>query len=109
MSNINQQFHDTLNKRKEETEQKLEALNKRITDLDKYFEEQKAAILKYIDDRGEELTKLLNQFKVIRGVPSHLHVCDSHFECFFVFVFQRPNSKRIAVCVWKEKRLLSSN
>lgn len=64
LSNINQQFHDTLSKRKEETEQKLDALNKRITDLDKYFEEQKAAILKYIDDRGEELTKLLNQFKV---------------------------------------------
>lgn len=64
LSNINQQFHDTLSKRKEETEQKLEVLNKRITDLDKYFEEQKAAILKYIDDRGEELTKLLNQFKV---------------------------------------------
>lgn len=64
LSNINQQFHETLSKRKEETEQKLEVLNKRITDLDKYFEEQKAAILKYIDDRGEELTKLLNQFKV---------------------------------------------
>eukprot|EP01033_Poteriospumella_lacustris_P003156 gene3156-2322_t len=63
LSNINQQFHETLSKRKEETEQKLEVLNKRITDLDKYFEEQKAAILKYIDDRGEELTKLLNQFK----------------------------------------------
>ena len=28
-----------------------------------YFDEQKAAILKYVDDRGEELTRLLNQFK----------------------------------------------
>lgn len=64
LSNINQQFHETLDKRKQDTEIKLEALNQRITDLDKYFEEQKASILKYIDDRGEELTRLLNQFKV---------------------------------------------
>lgn len=64
MSQVNAQFQETLSRRKAETEQKLDALNARITELDKYFEEQKASILKYIDDRGEELTKLLNQFKV---------------------------------------------
>lgn len=31
--------------------------------MQQYFEEQKAAVLKYVDDRGEELTKLLNKFK----------------------------------------------
>lgn len=63
LTSVNQGFHETLAKRKDETEEKLAALNQRITDLDKYFEEQKLEILKYIDDRGEELTKLLNQFK----------------------------------------------
>jgi hypothetical protein len=63
LTNVNQGFRETLAKRKDETEEKLAALNQRITDLDKYFEEQKLEILKYIDDRGEELTKLLNQFK----------------------------------------------
>ncbi|RYH06623.1 hypothetical protein EON65_42650 [archaeon] len=54
-----------LAKRKEDTDQKIEALNQRITGVQAYFEEQKAAVLKYVDDRGEELTRLLNQFKVI--------------------------------------------
>lgn len=41
----------------------MDELNERITNLNSYFEEQKASILKYIDDRGEELTNLLNKFK----------------------------------------------
>lgn len=31
--------------------------------MDMYFEDQKCKILKYIDDRGEELAKLLFKFK----------------------------------------------
>lgn len=60
---LNQEFQDTIQKRKEETYVRLDQLNQRITDLNQYFEEQKAAILKYVDERGEELTKLLNKFK----------------------------------------------
>lgn len=32
--------------------------------MDMYFEDQKCKILKYIDDRGEELARLLYKFKV---------------------------------------------
>ena len=32
--------------------------------MDMYFEDEKAKILKYIDDRGEELARLLYKFKV---------------------------------------------
>ena len=32
--------------------------------MDMYFEDEKCRILKYIDDRGEELSKLLYKFKV---------------------------------------------
>lgn len=31
--------------------------------MDMYFEDQKSKILKYIDDRGEELARLLYKFK----------------------------------------------
>jgi len=31
--------------------------------MDMYFEDEKMKILKYIDDRGEELSKLLHRFK----------------------------------------------
>jgi gas vesicle protein len=60
---LNQEFQETIKKRKEETDIRLDELNHRITDLDKYFEEQKTVILKYVDDRGEELTQMLNKFK----------------------------------------------
>eukprot|EP01031_Cornospumella_fuschlensis_P041753 gene41753-50959_t len=63
LEKLNKDFHTLLAKRKEDTDQKIEALNQRITNVQAYFEEQKAAVLKYVDDRGEELTKLLNQFK----------------------------------------------
>jgi len=64
LSNLNVKFHETLEKRKEETYLRLERLNERISNMDMYFEDQKAKILKYIDDRGEELAKLLYKFKV---------------------------------------------
>ena len=63
LAKVNVSFHETLEARKIETDKRLDQLNERITELDKYFEEQKKSILKYIDDRGEELTALLNKFK----------------------------------------------
>lgn len=64
MTNLNKDFQETITARKAATDKRLDELHQRITDLNTYFEEQKAAILKYVDDRGEELTKLLNKFKV---------------------------------------------
>lgn len=64
MTDLNKTFHDKLEERTITTNKKLDELNERITNLDLYFEQQKKDILKYIDDRGEELTKLLNKFKV---------------------------------------------
>lgn len=64
LSQLNASFQDTLDKRTTATNNRLDELNKRITDLDISFENQKKEILKYIDDRGEELSRLLNQFKV---------------------------------------------
>uniref|UniRef100_A0A7S3M234 SF-assemblin n=1 Tax=Spumella elongata TaxID=89044 RepID=A0A7S3M234_9STRA len=63
LSNLNVKFHETLEKRKEETYHRLERLNERISNMDMYFEDEKAKILKYIDDRGEELARLLYKFK----------------------------------------------
>lgn len=63
LEKLNKAFHETLETRKTATDTRLDELNTRITDLNTYFEEQKASILKYIDDRGEELAALLNKFK----------------------------------------------
>ena len=74
MSDLNKEFQETITERKAQTDKRLDELNQRITDLNTYFEEQKAAILKYVDDRGEELTQLLNKFKVT--LLRSLHLCD---------------------------------
>jgi hypothetical protein len=42
----------------------LEVLENRITALGEHFEAEKASILTYIEERGRELTKMLNEFKV---------------------------------------------
>jgi ferritin-like metal-binding protein YciE len=64
LATLNTKFHATLEARKEETHHRLEKLNERISNMDMYFEDQKCKILKYIDDRGEELARLLYKFKV---------------------------------------------
>jgi hypothetical protein len=64
LTKLNTTFQDTLQARSAATDKRLDEVNKRITDLDNYFEEQKKAILKYIDDRGSELSALLNKFRV---------------------------------------------
>ena len=47
----------------EATHVRLDVLNTRITELDEKFEREKAEILRYVDERGAELTRMLNQFK----------------------------------------------
>ena len=44
--------------------EKLDVLDNRITDLGEHFEREKASILQQIDERGRELTDMLNKFKV---------------------------------------------
>ena len=41
--------------------------------MDMYFEDEKCRILKYIDDRGEELSKLLYKFKVTTTITTILY------------------------------------
>ena len=41
-------------------------MSERIDKLDKRFEEEKAVILKTIDERGEELRLMLEKFKEVK-------------------------------------------
>jgi hypothetical protein len=61
--NLDTNFHASLKERSEATHAKLETLDGRITELDKRFEEEKLEILRQIDLRGQELAKLLEDFK----------------------------------------------
>jgi chaperonin cofactor prefoldin len=65
MTAANIAFTTTLKERNEATHIRLDAVNTRITELDEKFEREKAEILRYVDERGAELTRMLNQFKVI--------------------------------------------
>ena len=64
MTAADKAFHATLEERNRATNERLDAVNTRITELDLKFEREKAEILRYVDERGAELTRLLNQFKV---------------------------------------------
>lgn len=59
----NKAFHTSLDERNEATSNRLDSLHKRITDLDERLDREKADILREIDDRGRELTRMLNLFK----------------------------------------------
>jgi len=59
----NIKFRDALNEKSEQSMERLEQLDQRITDLSVYFEQEKEAILKQIKDRGEELALMLYKFK----------------------------------------------
>jgi len=63
LTDLNRKIHETLELRKTETYHRLDKLSERISNMDMYFEDEKMKILKYIDDRGEELSKLLHRFK----------------------------------------------
>ncbi len=64
LTQLNTTVHENLEKRKTHTDNRLDELNTRITNLEAHFEDEKRTILKYVDDRGAELTALLNKFKV---------------------------------------------
>jgi chaperonin cofactor prefoldin len=64
MTVANKAFTTTLHERNEATNLRLTAINTRITELDEKFEKEKEEILLYVDERGAELTRMLNQFKV---------------------------------------------
>lgn len=63
LTTLDKKFHETLNERTEKTTAKLVDLEERITSLDERFEVEKADILRQIDERGQELAKLLEEFK----------------------------------------------
>jgi hypothetical protein len=64
LNSLNVKFRDILEEKTASTMEKLEVLDHRITDLGEHFEREKASILQQIDDRGRELTEMLNKFKV---------------------------------------------
>jgi hypothetical protein len=54
-----------LQQKSDQSIEKLEQLDERITNLGQYFEEEKASILDQIKVRGEELAMMLYKFKVL--------------------------------------------
>jgi hypothetical protein len=68
LSVLNETFHSTLDARNQATGKRLDELNQRITDLDTKFETEKAEILRVIEERGRELARMLNEFKVKRSL-----------------------------------------
>jgi hypothetical protein len=63
---MNRRFHDALEDRDEKAKKKISVLEDRITALSEHFETEKASILKQIEERGEELARMLKNFKVQR-------------------------------------------
>jgi len=63
LSDLDKVFHTTLEERNVATAKRLDEIHERITVLDDKFEREKAEILRYIDERGEELARMLNQFR----------------------------------------------
>jgi len=63
LSELDRSFHATLEERTIKTTKRLDGLEESITALDVRFEEEKALILRQIDERGQELARLLNEFK----------------------------------------------
>lgn len=61
---MNKKFHTALETRDERARKRLEELDGRITELGQYFESEKRTILKQIEERGEELARMLQKFKV---------------------------------------------
>jgi hypothetical protein len=63
LSELNRTFHATLEERTVKTTKRLDGLEESITVLGDRFEQEKALILRQIDERGQELARLLNEFK----------------------------------------------
>ena len=63
LQSLNTKFRDILEEKSTASLEKLDILDNRITQLGEHFEREKASILQQIDDRGRELTAMLNKFK----------------------------------------------
>lgn len=63
LSVLDNTFHKALEERHTVTNKRIDEINIRITDLDSRFERDKQMILKEIDERGNDLARLLNEFK----------------------------------------------
>jgi len=72
----NIKFRDILQEKSEQSIEKLEQLDERITNLGQYFEEEKASILDQIKVRGEELAMMLYKFKVCFKMHCHLQIIE---------------------------------
>lgn len=94
MTQINKMFHTTLEERNIATNAKLDQLMNRISKLNRDFEEEKTNILRYIDERGAELTRMLNEFRV-RTLP---------YTPPWFYDRDRMSSTKTGSSVWKEKR-----
>lgn len=71
---MNRNFHDALEDRDEKAQKKLAVLEDRITALGDHFEEEKVTILRHIEERGEELARMLKEFKVRLFLPPIVYV-----------------------------------
>ena len=105
LSTINKTFNNALEERSVITANKLDALMHRITKLNKDFDDEKESILRYIDERGLELTRMLNEFKdefeedrrqrlereqmMIKQLTDHEHVVSEKFEHQIVCLLSR--------------------
>lgn len=92
----NLKFRDALNEKSQKSLEKLDKLDDRITNLGKYFEEEKTRILAEIKARGEELALMLYKFKeefdhdrelrldrdasMVKQLSDHEHVVSEKFE-----------------------------
>lgn len=92
----NIKFRDMLQEKSEQSLEKLDQLDERITNLAEYFEVEKASILKEIKSRGEELAMMLYNFKeefdrdrelrlardaqMVKQLTDHEHVVSESFE-----------------------------
>lgn len=92
----NIKFRDILQEKSEQSIEKLDRLDDRITALGQHFEEEKATILEQIKLRGEELARMLYDFKeefdrdrelrlardaqMVKQLTDHEHVVSEEFE-----------------------------
>ena len=96
LSELDNTFHISLEERNIATSNKLDDVHERITLLDEKFEREKAYILRYIDEKGEELARMLNQFRaefeedrelrlkreavLVKQLTDHEHEVNERFE-----------------------------
>ena len=115
LSTINKTFNNALEERSVITANKLDALMHRITKLNKDFDDEKESILRYIDERGLELTRMLNEFKdefeedrrqrlereqmMIKQLTDHEHVVSEKFEHQIVCLLSRIIMYLFLICI----------